>query len=137
MTPESPNEFETWQLASSIEDGWLTVIRVRGDLDIYRAPELNKAFIDALETGMRWFLLDLLQVDYMDGAGHSLLIGCAKRAEDHSGELAVVCDHPQLIKVFEVSGAKEFLNVCPTIEEARTLLETKRDACEDEQGVTG
>jgi len=132
MTPESPNEFETFHAISSIEDDWLTVIRGQGELDYPVSDEFEDACRGALEANRRWLLIDFMDVDvdYFPPHVHDVLVGCAKMAKDQEGCLSVACDTPAVTKVFTIAGSAQLVNLRPTLEEARSLLETKRNASE-------
>ncbi len=130
MTPESPNEFETFNFTSSIEDGWLALIHIQGEFDCVGAGQSWPLLWETIESGTYWLLMDMLEVDYLDGCAFSMLIGAAKQARDRGGCLSVACDNPLLLKLLARSDTKEFFNTRSSIEEARSLLEAKRNASE-------
>ena len=91
------------------------------------APELRETVEKVLDGGARWLLIDLSEVEYLDSVGLGILIGAAQRAGERRGDIAVVCTRPNVLRVLEVSGTKELLNVVGTVEEARTRLAASRD----------
>ena len=116
------------EMTSSLENEWLNVFYLRGEIDAATAPPLKDALEQALGEGQRWFLVDLLGTEYLDSVAVGILIGGAKQACAQGGMLAVVCQRPIVVKVFEISGTKELLNVHESEAAARRLLETARDA---------
>jgi anti-sigma B factor antagonist len=89
-----------------------------------------------IATGAAWLLVDLTEVEYIDSVGLGIMIGAAKRTNDRGGDLAIVAVHPQVLRVFQVSGTKELLNVVGSVAEAQALLAAAR-ARGSEQAARG
>lgn len=93
-----------------------------GELDAYTGPELRESLAAAVEQGTRWLLLDMSQVQYIDSVGLGILVGAAKRTTERQGDVAVIAPRPNVLRVFEVSGTKDLLNVVNTLQEAQARL---------------
>lgn len=119
--------------AQAMED-WYVLVRVSGELDAYMAPELREKVEEVLDRGARWLLIDLSEVEYLDSVGLGIMIGAAQRATERQGDIAVVCTRPNVMRVLEVSGTQELLNVVGTIEEARAKLAAARDRANTQAG---
>jgi len=118
-------------------DGWLRTVTVEGELDAYTAKELQDSVTEALAEEMAWILVDLRRTEYMDSVGLGILIGGCKRAGERNGDLAIACDRSNLLRVFDVSGTTDMLNVNKTIEAAIEMLSTERAArsgCQHPEG---
>ena len=105
-----------------------------GELDAYTGPELREELAGAIEAGARFVVLDMAKVEYMDSVGLGIIVGAAKRAEEREGNLAVIAPRPNVLRVFEISGTRELLNVVATLAEARERLgwpEAESCACGD------
>ena len=100
-----------------------TLFFLEGELDAHTGPPLREELARAAEAGRRWLLLDMTGVQYIDSVGLGILVGAAKRATEKRGDLAVIGPRPNVLRVFEVSGTRELLNVVPSLEEARTRLQ--------------
>lgn len=120
---------------SWVVDQWLVVVKVRGELDAYLAPIVRERVEEVLGSGAAWLLIDLTEVEYIDSVGLGIMIGAAKRASERSGDVAIACSRPNVLRVFEVSGTKDLLNVFPTIGEARAVLEANREKAQAAQDV--
>ena len=107
-------------------DDWLVVVKLRGELDAYLAPEVRERVVEVLGSGASWLLMDLTEVEYIDSVGLGIIVGAAKRANERGGDLSVACSRVNVLRVFEISGTKDLLNVLPTIAEARAVLEAAR-----------
>jgi len=109
-------------------DGWLETTTVEGELDAYTAPRLLDAITRALDEGISWILVDMRKVEYIDSVALGILIGGVKRAGERNGDLAVVCERPNVRRVFDVSGTAELLNVQESLERAIEVLAGERAA---------
>ncbi len=112
-------------IAETLDD-WLVVLRITGELDAYLAPEVRDTVEQVLEGGALWLLLDMTEVGYLDSVGLGIMVGAAQRASDRGGDLAVACARPNVLRVLEISGTKDLLNVAPSVGEARSALEASR-----------
>lgn len=125
------------KLQTKAEDDWLAVFSVSGEMDAYTAPEFRDRLTEVLDEGLVWILVDLGEVDYIDSVALGILIGGAKRATERGGELAVVCQRANLLRIFDISGTRELLNVCEEQAESRRLLEQRRAATIGSSGPEG
>jgi anti-sigma B factor antagonist len=122
---------------SRLVDDWLVIIKLSGELDAYLAPEVRERVEEVLGCGAQWVLMDLTEVEYIDSVGLGIMVGAAKRANERGGDLSIACGRPNVLRVFEISGTKELLNVFPTVAEARAVLEGSRRAAASSQGAEG
>jgi anti-anti-sigma factor len=101
------------ELSRDPHDG-RAVVRIRGEIDIATAPEIQ-ALLDRATRGDRpHVLVDLTAVDFMDCSGLRLLVRAERRAGERSGDLRVRYHQPALHKLFRVSGlADRFRPVRP------------------------
>ena len=117
------------QMQMCRESDWLTVCSIQGEIDVTNGSELRDAVAEALAQGQCWLLMDLLGAEYMDSVALGIMIGAAKEASQHGGALAVACSRPNLVKLFEVTGTRELLNVQESRQAACDLLAAARAAC--------
>lgn len=95
---------------------------LEGELDDYTGPQVREELSQATQDGIRYLFVDLQGVQFLDSVGVGILVGAAKRAVEVEGDLAVLAPRANVLRVFEVSGTKELLNVVSSLEEARTRL---------------
>ena len=87
------------------------VVEPSGEVDLASAAELE-ACLDALfDSGTRRIIVDLGEVSFMDSTGVRALVRARTRLNAAGGILLVVCPHPNLHRVFEVTGVVDLLNV--------------------------
>lgn len=113
------------------------ICRVSGELDAYTAPDLRDA-LDELVAGHRsWIIADLTELTYLDSTGLGILVGTAKRCRQAGGDLAVACARRNLLKIFQISGTQEILNVVPDVEAAELRLDELDASRSAESGGEG
>ncbi len=105
----------------SLEDA-VRVCGAAGELDAYTAPELRDALDGELEAGNATLVVDLGELTYLDSTGLGILVGTAKQCRQAGGDLAVACARPNLLKIFQISGTHEILNLSPDVEAAAARL---------------
>lgn len=103
-------------------DDRTAVCRVSGELDAYTAPDLRDKLDEVLEMGRAWIIADLKQLTYLDSTGLGILVGTAKKCRQAGGDLAVASDRRNLLRIFQISGTEQILNVVPDVEQAQARL---------------
>lgn len=111
-----------------------SVFTVSGELDAYTAPDLRDALDEELAGGKSWVVMDLTALTYLDSTGLGILVGTAKKCRQAEGDLAIACARPNLLKIFEISGTKEILNVVDSVEAAMERLAELESSRASQQG---
>ena len=121
-------------------DDQTAVCRVSGELDAYTAPDLRDALEVELGGGNTWIIADLKQLSYFDSTGLGILVGTAKKCRQAGGDFAVAADRRNLLRIFQISGTEQILNVVPDVEAARArlreLAQERAEAGADEEEAT-
>lgn len=101
----------------------VATIGLRGELDAYTAPQVRDQMVKALEEeGARWVVADLTDTEYIDSLFLGILVGLGKRAGERDGDVTVICNREHLLRVFDISGTRELLNIVGTAEDAAALI---------------
>jgi anti-sigma B factor antagonist len=103
-------------LRRELEDR-ISVIAAEGDLDLSTAPRLKSMLMDSLAGGCNEIVVDLSMVAFMDSTALSVLVGVKRRLDERTW-LAIVCDRPNVLQVFEFSGTDASFAIYPTLEDA-------------------
>ena len=96
-----PPEFA---LTEDALDGDRHVVAVRGEIDLFTAPELKQKLTDAIEGGKTRIVVDLTDTTFIDSTTLGVLVGARKRLREQDGTLAVVCPDPDKVGLFEMTG---------------------------------
>ena len=111
-----------FSLSDDAVDDDCLVVAVRGDLDLFTAPELKQRLTEAIEGGTTRVVVDLDEATSIDSTTLGVLIAAVKRLRLRDGGLAVVCNDPTIARTFEITGLDEVFGVLDTREEALARL---------------
>lgn len=89
------------------------VVAVDGEIDVATAPELEHAFAGV--GAEKRVVLDLSECGFIDSSGLRTLLGARSAAESAGGALVLVVSDPGLLRVFEVVGLGDVLEIHETV----------------------
>jgi anti-sigma B factor antagonist len=98
--------------------GNVLVLHLEGELDTYNCGQLRSALVEQVEQGHSNIVVDMSGVEYIDSTGLGSLVGGLKRVSEHGGAMKIVCNNPQILKVFEITGLDKVFAIYKTQEEA-------------------
>jgi anti-anti-sigma factor len=91
------------------------IVRVRGELDLYTAPEFERALeLDGAADGR--VVVDLSECTFIDSSGLGILVAADRRTSGNG--LLIVASGIEVLRAFEVSGLDQHLMLYPTLESA-------------------
>jgi anti-sigma B factor antagonist len=102
------------------DDGRTHLFALHGDLDVATSPALRAALIDAASAEQQNIIVDLSQLAFLDSTGLGALIGANKRAKEGGGEVRLVAQEGQILRLLRITGLLEVFRVYPSIEAAKT-----------------
>src|SRR3978361_340462 len=85
-------------------DGERHVLAVRGEIDLFTAPELKQVLAESIEAGRVRIIVDLTETTFLDSTALGVLIGAVKRLRSRDGALAIVNVDQNIAKTFEITG---------------------------------
>jgi anti-sigma B factor antagonist len=100
--------------------GNVPVVRVVGEIDVYTCPKLHKVLTEVVDSGRIKVVLDLQNVHYIDSTGLGTIAHSARSLSKAEGQLNVICNRPQVRKIFEISGLSS-KNITLFEEESKAL----------------
>lgn len=104
------------------KNGRSQVVRVMGRMDAIGATEVWDEVSPRVSAEKPNLLLDMTGVPYLSSAGISTLINLLNRTKPLGGKLAIFGCNETLRKVFRIVALEPILNVCETLEDARTRV---------------
>jgi anti-anti-sigma factor len=90
--------------AATPADGDVTVMTVRGHLDIDSSPQLRSALEGLLSTDVRRLVLDLGGLGFCDSVGLSALVDAHRAVQARGGFVRLAAPSPFLTRVLGVVG---------------------------------
>ena len=120
-----PPEFS---LSQESLDSERHVVAVRGEIDLFTAPELKSALAEAIESGHTRIVVDLTDTTFLDSTALGVLIGAVKRLRSRDGRLTIVNVDDNIAKTFEITGLDQIFPISPTRAEAVKALDAEEAA---------
>lgn len=104
------------------------VARISGDMDYMTGPGLWGQIDEVLAGGTAFVVLDLSGVSFCDSAGLNVLLRASRRAALSDVGLVLACVPQSLLRILEMTGADQVLQVCDTVAEAGAAFGGRGDA---------
>jgi anti-sigma B factor antagonist len=105
--------------------GPVQLIRLAGSLDMYSFPRLESQLNTLFQQGRYSLVLDCRDLDYIGSAGLGALIGFAKQAREHNGDLRLLNVPERIYKIIELLGFTKVLQVHQTEDDAVASFRAK------------
>jgi anti-sigma B factor antagonist len=99
------------------------VVAVRGEIDLFTAPELKAKLGEAIEGGATRVVVDLSETSFLDSTALGVLIGAVKRVRSRDGALVIVNTDPNIAKTFEITGLDQIFTISDTRDGAVAALD--------------
>jgi len=99
------------------------VVAVRGEIDLFTAPELKQKLTDAIESGKNRIVVDLTDTTFLDSTALGVLIGAVKRLRSREGALVIVNIDQNIAKTFEITGLDQIFTILSTRDDAIAALD--------------
>jgi anti-sigma B factor antagonist len=87
------------------------VVGVRGEIDLFTAPELKQKLTDAIEDGKTRIVVDLTETTFLDSTALGVLIGAVKRLRSRDGALVIVNVDQNIAKTIEITGLDQIFTI--------------------------
>lgn len=118
--------------------GDVTLVTIRGDVDVYTAPVLREHLDRLIATGHRHLVVNLEDVPFIDSTGLGVLVGRLKLTRLQKGSMRVVCTVPRILRVFEITGLNQvfclFTHTDQALEEAARQAHEPAEAAARDNG---
>jgi len=110
----SPTPFE---VKNEAVDGGVLTFKVRGELDLNTAPELDQPLEKALEEADdAAVLIDLGGCEFIDSTGIALIVRAWQRVDREAGgegrgRLAICCANDQVERLLKITGVESSISM--------------------------
>lgn len=89
------------------------VVAVRGEIDIFTAPEFKARINAAIDRGRDIVVVDLTETSFIDSSSLGVLISAHRRLGQRDGRLIVASDVKAVRTTFKITGLDTVLEVVP------------------------
>jgi len=94
------------------------VVALEGEIDVYTAPRLKDALVEAIADGCSHVIIDLEKVAFIDSSGLGVLVGALRRAKERGGTVRLVCTREGILKIFRITGLDKVFPIFASRDEA-------------------
>jgi anti-sigma B factor antagonist len=109
---------EVFEIAERSAGEAVTVLAIRGEIDVSTAPELRERLLAATTDPPRIVVVDLSEVSFLDSTALGVLVSGVKRLRSEGGDLRLVVTGRSVAKVLEVTGLVEVFSIFETVDAA-------------------
>ncbi|MEU0004246.1 STAS domain-containing protein [Streptomyces sp. NPDC006314] len=103
--------------------GRCLLARFSGEMDWVTGPMFRTEFLNLLDSGDRFIVLDLSGVPFCDSAGLNALLAARRRAVEIGTTLVLACVREQPRQLLKITCVEEILDVYDTAAEAKEALD--------------
>ena len=89
------------------------VVRLRGNADFERSPEIRHILLEAV-AGKRNVFVDLTEVTYIDNSGIACLVEALQMARKHGAELGLISVNTQAMRLLELARLNTVFLIGPS-----------------------
>ena len=107
-----------FSVSTELIDEDIAVIDLKGEVDLYTAPEFKQHLLQQLEQGVTKLIIDFTDTTFIDSTTLGVLVGGVKRLRPLGGQLVLVCSDRNIIKIFEITGLHRVFDIHATREDA-------------------
>lgn len=100
----------------------IPVIDLTGEVDAYTSARFREVMLDIIDSEGASVIVSMSDVEYIDSSGLGALVGGLKRVSERNGKIVIVCDKPQVRKVFEITGLEKVFPIYDTEDAAVDAL---------------
>ncbi len=100
----------------------IPVIELSGEVDAYTSARFREIMLDIIDSDGANLVINMTDVEYIDSSGLGALVGGLKRVSERDGKIVIVCDKPQVKKVFEITGLEKVFPIYDSVEDAVSAL---------------
>lgn len=99
-----------------------TVLALKGYLDAYTAPELEKAIQAEVDGGSLRLVADCGRLTYISSAGLGVFMGFVEEVREAGGDIKICGLIPKVRQVFELLGFPEVFDLVEDVKAAEGLF---------------
>ena len=101
-----------------VEGGRAHVVAVRGEVDLFTAPEFKQRVMAPIAAGIDLVVVDLTETTFIDSSSLGALIGAHRRLKSRGGRLIVACDDEAIVKTFRITGLDGVFTLVASLDDA-------------------
>ncbi|NLL66490.1 MAG: STAS domain-containing protein [Clostridiaceae bacterium] len=93
-----------FELSTEGNDGQNYIIAIKGEIDIYSAPEFKESLSQSINGVQQDIVLDCSELSYIDSMGLGILVGALKRVREKEHNIIIRNPRSTVRKLFKITG---------------------------------
>ncbi|HHU89454.1 MAG TPA: STAS domain-containing protein [Clostridiaceae bacterium] len=93
-----------FELCTESNDGKNVIISVKGEIDIYSAPDFKESLYQSINDVQQTIILDCSDLTYIDSMGLGILVGALKRVRQKDHNIIIRNPRSTVRKLFRITG---------------------------------
>src|SRR3954471_17241478 len=101
-------DFSAWD--EQVDDS-THLVAVRGEIDLFTAPEFKERISGAIDAGRDTVVVDLMGTTFIDSSSLGVLISAHRRLRRRGGRLIIATGVPAVVNTFKITGLDTVLEL--------------------------
>ena len=93
-----------FEISTESNDGQNVTFSVKGEIDIYSAPDFKESLYQSINNVQQNIILDCRDLSYIDSMGLGILVGALKRVREKDHNITIRNPRNTVRKLFRITG---------------------------------
>ncbi len=93
-----------FEISTESNDGQNVIFSVKGEIDIYSAPDFKESLYQSINNVQQNIILDCRDLSYIDSMGLGILVGALKRVREKDHNITIRHPRSTVRKLFRITG---------------------------------
>lgn len=96
----------------------ISIVSIAGSIDAFTADQIMGCVNERINSGEKYLLLELSDVEFMSSAGLRIILGALRETRKQGGNLYIAGAQPGVERVLKMSGFSKILNIYDNVDNA-------------------
>lgn len=96
----------------------ILVLEIEGEIDALNSRKLEEIIKDSISEGIVKIVIDMSKLIFINSIGLALLTDMIKILRDSNGDLKFANLHPNIEKIFKLTGLERYFDIYSSLNEA-------------------
>ncbi len=106
------------------------VLDVKGEVDVYTAPQFKEAVNKMVDSGEKHLLIDMSGVRYMDSSGFGTLLSVMKRLKPNGGSINLINVSGPIDRILKITRLNQVFATYASVDEAIRATQESNSSAE-------
>ena len=96
----------------------ISIVSITGSIDALTADQITGCVDEQINSGEKYLIIDLSEVEFMSSAGLRVILGALKETRKQSGDLYIAGARAGVERVLKMSGFSKILKIYDNVDNA-------------------